>query len=185
MDGRWVWYGGRLSVDFVNTLRYRFEGGRELLKDPADLAAWLAAAGLCPAGVPVAPADLVRARELREAIDGGIRAAIERRPLPARLLRVLNDHLERAPAGVRLVQGVDGLRREDVDPAADVDALLCRVAVDAADLLGTDARGTVRICPGDGCSGRFVDRSPGRRRRWCSMAGCGNRAKVAHHRQGK
>jgi predicted RNA-binding Zn ribbon-like protein len=33
------------------------------------------------------------------------------------------------------------------------------------------------------CRMLFLDRSRGRRRRWCSMAECGNRAKVAAHRE--
>src|SRR5690349_1242555 len=51
----WVWDGGRPSLDLVNTLRNRKTGGLELLRDPADLAAWLAASGLVAEGRPLAP----------------------------------------------------------------------------------------------------------------------------------
>ena len=57
------------------------------------------------------------------------------------------------------------------------------IAADAAELLGTDLRERLRICPGPGCRGRFLDDSPAGRRRWCSMAVCGNRNKAAMHRQ--
>jgi hypothetical protein len=60
-DRRWVWYGGRPSLDFVNTRRNR-EAGRageaaevaEYLRGPDDFAAWLDAAGMCSAGLDAA-----------------------------------------------------------------------------------------------------------------------------------
>jgi predicted RNA-binding Zn ribbon-like protein len=60
---------------------------------------------------------------------------------------------------------------------------LTLIAADAAELLGTGLRDRLRICPGPGCRGRFLDDSPAGRRRWCSMAVCGNRSKAAAYRQ--
>lgn len=40
----------------------------------------------------------------------------------------------------------------------------------------------VRMCEGKDCTLLFLDRTRARRRRWCSMALCGNRAKQAAHR---
>ncbi len=57
------------------------------------------------------------------------------------------------------------------------------IAADAAQLLGTGLRERLRICPGPGCRGRFLDDSPAGRRRWCSMAVCGNRSKAAAYRR--
>ena len=54
--------------------------------------------------------------------------------------------------------------------------LLARAAEEL--LTGPDLR-HVKACPGVGCGWLFLDRSG--RRRWCSMADCGNRAKVAAH----
>lgn len=57
------------------------------------------------------------------------------------------------------------------------------VALDAAHMLGRAAeRERVRICASETCSARFYDRSPAGRRRWCSMARCGNVAKARRHR---
>ncbi len=53
---------------------------------------------------------------------------------------------------------------------------LLAVAWSAADLLTTTDLSTVRACPGAGCGWLFLD--PRGRRRWCSMAACGNRAKA-------
>jgi predicted RNA-binding Zn ribbon-like protein len=40
----------------------------------------------------------------------------------------------------------------------------------------------VRQCGGEDCTIIFLDRTKSHRRRWCSMAACGNRAKVAAFR---
>jgi predicted RNA-binding Zn ribbon-like protein len=64
----------------------------------------------------------------------------------------------------------------------DVRAALASIALDAAQLVGGDLRDRLRICPGPRCGGRFLDRSAGGRRRWCSMAVCGNRSKASSHR---
>jgi predicted RNA-binding Zn ribbon-like protein len=53
---------------------------------------------------------------------------------------------------------------------------LYAAALAVADLLGRPERHTVRACPGEGCGWLFLD--PRGRRTWCTMAACGNRAKV-------
>ena len=50
------------------------------------------------------------------------------------------------------------------------------VAAVAEELLVSPLAGCVAACPGRGCGWLFAD--PRRRRRWCSMAVCGNRAKA-------
>ncbi|HSW41707.1 MAG TPA: CGNR zinc finger domain-containing protein [Patescibacteria group bacterium] len=58
----------------------------------------------------------------------------------------------------------------------------------AEPLVALVARGEadrLRICANDGCRWVFHDTSPTGRRRWCSMASCGNRAKAARHRARK
>jgi predicted RNA-binding Zn ribbon-like protein len=51
-------------------------------------------------------------------------------------------------------------------------------------MLGIEAeRARVRICASETCSARFYDRSPAARRRWCSMATCGNQAKARRYRE--
>ena len=62
-----------------------------------------------------------------------------------------------------------------------LDAPLLAVAWSAAELLTSATARSVRACPGEGCGWVFVD--PRGRRRWCSMAWCGNRAKARRHAQ--
>jgi predicted RNA-binding Zn ribbon-like protein len=65
-----------------------------------------------------------------------------------------------------------------------VQRALGAVALDAARMLGTPAEAArIRVCASQTCSARFYDRSPAARRRWCSMALCGNEAKARRHRE--
>ena len=63
--------------------------------------------------------------------------------------------------------------------AEPLDAPLAAVVWAAAGLLTTARPDDVRACPGAACGWLFLD--PAGRRRWCSMAWCGNRAKVRRH----
>jgi predicted RNA-binding Zn ribbon-like protein len=65
------------------------------------------------------------------------------------------------------------------EPAADVEAPLLAIARSVEDLLTSSLGTTVGACPGSGCGWLFTDRR--RRRRWCSMAACGNREKARRH----
>jgi predicted RNA-binding Zn ribbon-like protein len=58
------------------------------------------------------------------------------------------------------------------------------VAPASSQMLGTPAEAArIRVCASGTCSARFYDRSPAGRRRWCSMARCGNEAKARRHRE--
>jgi predicted RNA-binding Zn ribbon-like protein len=58
------------------------------------------------------------------------------------------------------------------------DSVLWPVVLAAADLLTSPARTQIGECAGEGCGWLFLDTSRTGRRRWCTMRGCGNRAKV-------
>ena len=53
----------------------------------------------------------------------------------------------------------------------------------AAGLLTDAELQRVRQCAGDPCGWLFYDTSRNRRRRWCTMEGCGNRAKARRYYQ--
>ncbi|MEV0291095.1 CGNR zinc finger domain-containing protein [Kribbella sp. NPDC050820] len=65
------------------------------------------------------------------------------------------------------------------DLPEDLALPLDNVALLAGELLTGHAQAHVRKCPGESCGWLFLD--PRGRRRWCSMATCGNRAKVRAH----
>jgi len=61
--------------------------------------------------------------------------------------------------------------------------LLAPVAEAAADLLANGDFDLIRKCEDASCTLWFYDRTKSHRRRWCSMAVCGNRHKVAAFRR--
>lgn len=177
----WYWLGGRPAVDFVNTLRERWARRVETLATPGDLGAWLQQAGLLDAAAPRPPRALLsEARALREAIDACLVAAIDGTPAAPAPIAVIDAWLPAAAAPARLLPGpllVAEPARDDPRRA------LGEVALDAARMLGTPGEARrMRICASPRCSARFYDRSPAGRRRWCSMQGCGNRAKARRYR---
>ena len=62
------------------------------------------------------------------------------------------------------------------------ESLIMPVARAMAELVCAEDFTHVRQCEGVGCTLLFVDRTRARARRWCTMSGCGNRAKQAHRR---
>jgi predicted RNA-binding Zn ribbon-like protein len=61
--------------------------------------------------------------------------------------------------------------------------LLVPIAEAAADLLCAGNFEYLRKCENPACVLLFYDTTKNHRRRWCSMAACGNRAKVAQFYQ--
>jgi predicted RNA-binding Zn ribbon-like protein len=184
----WYWSGGRPAVDFVNTRRERWRRGVETLVTPEDLATWLVRAGVMEmsgrAGA-VSRKVLAQAVDLREAIDTLLVGAIDGTPAAStEAITLIDDWLVFAGVRPQLVTGDDGAPLLTERAAADSPRrALGTIALDAATMLGTDQRSRIRICASDTCSGRFFDRSPAGRRRWCSMRTCGNEAKARRHRQ--
>jgi len=184
----WYWLGGRPALDFVNTRRERWRGNIECLRSPDDLTVWLGQAGLLsPAArreARASRAQLAAARELREAIDAGVRAAVAAEPPAAGTLAVVDGWLGAAVARPALIAGPDGhARLAEREAGNAVAAAFAALALDAARMLGRPPeRERIRICGSEECSARFYDRSPAARRRWCSMALCGNVAKARRHR---
>jgi predicted RNA-binding Zn ribbon-like protein len=181
----WYWLGGRPAIDLVNTLRERWRRRVETLVTPDDLGLWIARAHLAPAPPRVTRARLREARELREAIDACMQTALAHQPAPAGAVATIDGWLAHAGARAQLVVADDGApvlgERELADP---VKRALAAVALDAARMLGKPGEAArIRVCASATCSARFYDRSPAGRRRWCSMALCGNEAKARRYRE--
>ena len=181
----WYWLGGRPAIDLVNTLRERWRRRVETLVTPDDLGLWIARAQLAPASPRVSRARLREARELREAIDACMQTTLAHEPAPAAAVATIDAWLAHAGARAQLAVADDGTpvlgEREPADP---VERALAAVALDAARMLGTPAEAArIRVCASATCSARFYDHSPAGRRRWCSMALCGNEAKSRRYRE--
>ncbi|MFG3705954.1 CGNR zinc finger domain-containing protein [Micromonospora sp. NPDC047670] len=162
--------GEPLSLDLLNTIWVDAEGGQDLLGDLTGTRLWLASNNHShhPATEPVRQALLVT----REAI----RAHLTDPTSPAALAD-LNavlawGHITRSvgPGGPASIVRVD-------DPAH----LAAWHAADNYLTLLAQRPERLRRCAHPDCVLHFYDTSPKGNRRWCSMAGCGNRAKAARH----
>jgi predicted RNA-binding Zn ribbon-like protein len=71
----------------------------------------------------------------------------------------------------------------DWTAGGEPDRMLWPVARSAVDLMTSADLARVRECDGHDCGWLFLDTSKAGRRRWCSMAICGNRAKSERYRQ--
>jgi predicted RNA-binding Zn ribbon-like protein len=181
----WYWLGGRPSLDLTNTCRERWRRQVETLVTPEDLSLWMVRAGLAGEPMTVPRSVLRSARDLREAIDAGVRAVVAGMAAPADAIALIDDWLVHAGARPRLTVGPGGVPLLGERAAADSPRrVLGMIALDAAAMLGTaEERARVRICGSATCSARFYDRSPAGRRRWCSMRACGNAEKARRHRE--
>ena len=123
--------------------------------------------------------SLRRARRLREVLARVLAASGHDAPPAARDVGRLNVFLAAALKRRRLE-----LRRTAVvwswenEESDTFDSLLWPIVLAAAELLASDRRTQIHECGGEGCGWLFLDTSRNRRRRWCTMRGCGNRAKA-------
>jgi predicted RNA-binding Zn ribbon-like protein len=180
-----------LCLDFINTEVVQQDDRVDLLDDFDDLMAWYMEAGVIDAAQATALARRVgggdgAARALKEArqFRAMLREMAERLSegrtnLPQATLDQLNRSL-RAREGfseiVRTKEGYGTRFRRRLDEPAH---LLVAVAESAARLLSEGDPALLRKCQNPRCILYFYDTTKNHRRRWCSMAGCGNRAKVA------
>lgn len=170
---------GHRSLDFVTTLGERYREGVERLRQPADLDRWLRAAGM-PVSTPARREDLRDARRLREAIYRLARASLYGEPGDAEDVAELNKWARRAQLAPQLDSEFH-CRWATPNPVKGALAVIAREAVE---LLTGPERELIRECAAaPECSLLYLDRSRGRRRRWCQMERCGSRAKMAGYRQ--
>jgi predicted RNA-binding Zn ribbon-like protein len=162
---------GHPALDFCNTRAgWGDREPKEYLGSLAHLATWARAAGL----IETAPAEedaavLRRALALREALYAVCTGAGGEREWA-----VVAGEAERAACVARLTRSGWELPME-LGPELP----LLAVARAAGELVTARLLDHVAACPGAGCGWLFLDR--GGRRRWCTMAICGNRAKARRH----
>ena len=177
----WRWFGGRPALDLVNTLRRRYATPIETLRSGEDLSGWLLAAGVTKVAVTVCPRELGQARKLREAINAAVTATVEGRPLPEDTIDHLNDWLAMRGGEMTLRSDASEVWLHN-EPPSSLTQCLAFLALDAAQLVGTDDRARLRVCDSEQCGMRFYDRSRAGRRRWCSSQECGNVARARRFR---
>lgn len=186
--------GGSPAIDFVNTVSSWSSDPVDRLDGAQEFARWAAVAGLIeqPALIRIekgiardpdgAAAFYGRASELRSALWGIFSAVVAKDKAAQADLAILGDWTCRAARCSELFQdGARFLRRWDETlPEIERPALL--IARAAEELLEYGPLDRLHACGGDNCEWLFLDTSKNGRRRWCSMATCGNEAKVRKFR---
>jgi predicted RNA-binding Zn ribbon-like protein len=181
--------GGRLCLDFVNTIHDRYAVEVEdYLQRPQRFIEWCVRAGV------LRPDDGVRAprtehkcaalmREvvtLRHHLHTLFAARIDDRPPPPDAVRGLDCWLHQAWASQSF--GADGNVHWRAD-ARDARLSLKRIALDAVDLLGGPSASRLRRCANTtSCGWLFLDTTKNQRRRWCAMETCGTSDKMKRYR---
>jgi predicted RNA-binding Zn ribbon-like protein len=171
------------ALDFINTVAQAGGAPHDFWQSDEDVRHWLAQAGLATGpAAEGAPGELLHeARQLRDSI----RTLVAQKKAGGALdVTPLNRALAAAGGCNQLVAGEDGaLRITRVYPGQTPAQQLGPVAELAASLLADAHFERVRECEHPECTLWFYDKTKAHRRRWCSMALCGNRAKVARFRQ--
>jgi predicted RNA-binding Zn ribbon-like protein len=174
---RFEFVGGNVALDFVGTVAEWTTTRLDRLPAPADLAEWLVAAGVLDERPPVTDDDLTAARDLRGALYELVVALEAGRPVLERAAEVVNCYAAGEPVRLRL--NAAGRPARDGSAAAAL-ATLARSGIELAD---PATAVLLHWCANPTCTRVFLDRSRGRRRRWCEMSGCGDRAKAAAYRR--
>ncbi|HUG50500.1 MAG TPA: CGNR zinc finger domain-containing protein [Terrimesophilobacter sp.] len=167
--------GEPLAVDLANTLWRSPDGEHDLLETTAGLGEWLAERGVSARLASEMSAEKIRTEKIRAALvhtrsvlrgvfDGD--AGAEER-LNAILARGL------------VVRSLERGRVRQHPILTDEAWELAWLAADDYLRLRESGADSIRQCEHPACMLYFYDTTG--RRRWCSMAGCGNRAKAQRH----
>lgn len=191
-SSRFLFLGGRLCLDFVNTEIVLRGEPLDLLPDFKQWMAWHSAAS-----GPGTNQERAQAREwqgkvgsadayasaiaFRSELRKMAKAMASNKTVPDSAVAAVNDVLRRGAAYEQVIPSGRGFARRAYRAVHDPADLLVPVAEDAADLLCEGNRGRVRKCENPACILFFHDQSRNGTRRWCSMDLCGNRAKAAAH----
>jgi predicted RNA-binding Zn ribbon-like protein len=184
-----VLLGGRLAVDFANAPSYPAAPDHELSWE--EFVSFLEASGIVSAdrGAELmtlpqedprkAFAVLSRAVRLRDGLRQAFGALIQKERVSGGWVEPINEVLRITEGHDELVEVDGGWRLEFIAREGGLDWLLAAIARSAAEILVEGATARVRRCANPECELFFCDQSRTGRRRWCSMAICGNRHKVA------
>jgi predicted RNA-binding Zn ribbon-like protein len=172
------------ALNFCNTRAgWGSSSPKEYLHSHAHLCVWAGQVGLLTprevtrqrrlgaAHPDQAAAALARTVALRDAVYAVLVLGSSRRDWAT-----INAEVRAAGAASSLAPGRPAVWALD---ASTVDMPMHAVARAVASLLTRPDAALVAACPGTGCGWVFVD--PRGRRRWCSMAWCGNRNKARRH----
>ena len=122
---------------------------------------------------------LLKILRLRECVRAIFSAVEQGRGFPHAWAAPINEILRLTEGHDELVTHEGRWRLEFVARESGLEWLLAAIARSAAELMVEGASAPIKRCANAACRLFFYDDSRTRQRRWCSMALCGNRHKVA------
>jgi predicted RNA-binding Zn ribbon-like protein len=177
--------GGRLAIDFANLAPSTEDlSWQELLHfllitriiSPERSAQLLS---LPQTNLQSSDALLRKAQHLRFSLQQIFRALVSKQSVAHEWIETLNEILRVTEGHDELIQEATEWRLEFVAREDSLDWLLAAIARSGAEIVAEGVGARLRLCANPRCGLFFYDQSRTRRRRWCSMARCGNRHKVA------
>ncbi|NLS16353.1 hypothetical protein HGP16_07245 [Rhizobium sp. P40RR-XXII] len=193
-----IFVGDTLGLDFLNSVATPVDVPIDWIDDGEGLLRWLEQADLVSRETLAAmreqalPGELDKVADQARSLREWFRAFVLARKGKPLTSDVLN---ELEPLN-RLLERDEGYARIVANPADEngefsflpmrkwrsPEALLLPIGEALGRFVCTEDFSDVKACEGHACTLLFVDHTRGHRRRWCSMAMCGNRAKQAAHR---
>jgi predicted RNA-binding Zn ribbon-like protein len=179
-------FGGRVCLDFANTLDWRTSNDpQELIPDYAAFLGWCARRGTMLASTAEALASIAKKDP-----SAGAAALAEVLSLRAEIWKIcdalgrngradldsVNGLLAQAPPQQSLI-GRNGVFLHDL-PGRSVREPLWPLLWSLAAVLTSADAGRIGCCQAEGCGWFYVDESPNRTRLWCSSEVCGNRERA-------
>ena len=177
--------GGRLSLDFVNSAPastpLSWERLLRFLEATSIISSERAAqlTSLPDSDPQSATSLLLKSQRLASTLRRVFIAMLRKQKIAPEWVEPVNEILRVTEGHDELVSQDGQWKIEFVAREGGLDWLLAAVARSAAEVMAEGDRARLRLCANPQCGLFFSDDSRTRQRRWCSMALCGNRSKVA------
>ncbi len=190
-SGNLTLLGGRLCLDFINTLDWR---GRDLpveyINSYADVIQWAAyikiitsaqkkkIISLAGKNKEIANEAFEKSIELRELLHTIFKSVEKGKKIKNKFLNMLNNYLHHTCSCIEIKDLTNDFELEAYVNPKDLISLLNPIVWDAVRLLTSLDRLRIKSCTDKMCGWMFLDVSKNKSRQWCDMKSCGNRAKA-------
>lgn len=178
----YAFIGNNIAIDFVNTQMIMRGELVDLLEEKTSILDWGREANYLVED-QISEDDFFTVKNLRSALHELLIAKIERNSVSEQAINCVNHHLSLYSPHEFLYIDMsnDEFHITANSDANCLSALMATLAHEGAKLLASKQAVHVKRCSNPNCVLLFLDTSRTRKRRWCSMEICGNRAKVAKH----
>lgn len=201
----WKFVGGRLCVDFVNTVGGRITQNEnnildykiitDKLESFTDLADWAKAVGIlndvsakkinlfAVHNDKSAKKILERSLQLRESLYKIFVSLIEGSIPPEHDINLLNNECSASRERQKLFYDSNKFNWTFEASSDDPEIIIMNISLSASEFLVEENLMRLKQCGGENCGWLFYDTSKNGSRQWCDMKDCGNVAKVRRYRE--